>query len=115
MTRVNATEAITVPEERVFAVESMSRVEGEGRLKVVVKGDEVVSAVFLHAETEVTVHGFYDGDGKRGLDGSVWKVRFSADELGQWKFVTTSDNFTYGEEYSRTYSLGFELLQQEDE
>ena len=29
-------------EERTFAVDSMSRVEGEGRLKVVVKGDEVV-------------------------------------------------------------------------
>ncbi len=25
-------------------------------------------------------------------------------------FVTTSDNFFYGEEYSRTYSLGFELV-----
>ena len=25
-------------------------------------------------------------------------------------FVTTSDNFTYAEEYSRTYSLGFELV-----
>ena len=30
--------------ERTFAVDSMSRVEGEGRLKVVVKGDEVVKA-----------------------------------------------------------------------
>ena len=25
-------------------------------------------------------------------------------------FVTTSDNFTYAEEYSRTYSFGFELV-----
>ncbi len=38
------------------------------------------------------VPGFYDGDGKGGLDGSVWKVRFSADELGQWTFRTSSDN-----------------------
>jgi sulfhydrogenase subunit alpha len=30
--------------ERTFAVDSMSRVEGEGRLKVVVRGDEVVRA-----------------------------------------------------------------------
>ncbi len=44
MTRVKATETISVPEERTFAVDSMSRVEGEGRLKVVVRGDEVVSA-----------------------------------------------------------------------
>ena len=30
--------------ERTFAVDSMSRVEGEGRLRVVVRGDEVVTA-----------------------------------------------------------------------
>jgi coenzyme F420-reducing hydrogenase alpha subunit len=30
--------------ERTFAVDSMSRVEGEGRLRVVVRGDEVISA-----------------------------------------------------------------------
>jgi hypothetical protein len=38
------------------------------------------------------VPGFYDGDGKRGLDGNVWRVRFSADEVGQWKFKTSSDH-----------------------
>ncbi len=36
--------------------------------------------------------GFYDGDGKGGLNGSVWKVRFSADETGQWKFTAKSKN-----------------------
>jgi hypothetical protein len=41
---------------------------------------------------EYSVPGFYDGDGKRGLDGGVWKVRFSADELGQWHFRTNSDS-----------------------
>lgn len=38
------------------------------------------------------VPGFYDGDGRGGLDGDVWKVRFSADETGQWTFTTISDN-----------------------
>jgi coenzyme F420-reducing hydrogenase alpha subunit len=33
-----------VLDERTFAVDSMSRVEGEGRLRVVVRGDEVVEA-----------------------------------------------------------------------
>ncbi len=33
---------------------------------------------------------FYDGDGSGGLDGNLWKVRFSADELGQWDFITSS-------------------------
>ena len=36
--------------------------------------------------------GFYDGDGRGGLNGSVWKVRFSADETGQWKFASKSSN-----------------------
>ena len=38
------------------------------------------------------VPGFYDGDGRGGLDGNVWKVRFSADEVGRWKFATDSGN-----------------------
>jgi coenzyme F420-reducing hydrogenase alpha subunit len=44
MTRKKVAVEATIPEQRVFAVDSMSRVEGEGRLKVVVKGDEVVEA-----------------------------------------------------------------------
>jgi len=38
------------------------------------------------------VPGFYDGDGRGGLDGDVWKVRFSADEIGLWTYTTISDN-----------------------
>ena len=36
------------------------------------------------------VPGFYDGDGKGGDNGNVWKVRFSADEIGTWKYATES-------------------------
>jgi len=36
--------------------------------------------------------GFYDGDGRGGLDGDVWKVRFSADEVGRWTYTTSSDH-----------------------
>ena len=43
-------------------------------------------------EKQYRVPGFYDGNGKGGLDGSVWKVRFSADETGKWTFKTTSKN-----------------------
>jgi hypothetical protein len=32
------------------------------------------------------VPGFYDGDGKGGLDGQVWKVRFAADRNGGWTY-----------------------------
>jgi len=38
------------------------------------------------------VPGFYDGDGRGGLDGNVWKVRFSADKTGRWKYVSQSRN-----------------------
>ena len=38
------------------------------------------------------VPGFYDGDGRGGLDGNVWRVRFSADEIGKWTFASTSKN-----------------------
>jgi len=38
------------------------------------------------------VPGFYDGDGRGGLDGDLWKVRFSADETGHWKYISQSDD-----------------------
>ena len=38
------------------------------------------------------VPGFYDGDGKGGFDGNVWKLRFAADEVGQWSFRSRSKN-----------------------
>jgi hypothetical protein len=38
------------------------------------------------------VHAFYDGDGKGGLDGDVWKVRFTPDEVGNWSYSTSSSN-----------------------
>lgn len=37
------------------------------------------------------VPGFYDGDGRGGLDGNVWKIRFSADETGRWNYVSRSN------------------------
>ncbi len=36
------------------------------------------------------VPGFYDGDGHGGLDGNIWKVRFSADTNGIWAWHTQS-------------------------
>ena len=32
------------------------------------------------------VPGFFDGDGKSGPKGNVWRVRFSPDAPGEWKF-----------------------------
>lgn len=32
------------------------------------------------------VPGFYDGDGRGGLSGGMWRVLFSPDEVGYWKF-----------------------------
>ena len=44
MSRARPPEPAIEQEERTFAVDSMSRVEGEGRLKVVVRGSEVLTA-----------------------------------------------------------------------
>jgi hypothetical protein len=33
---------------------------------------------------------FYDGDGSGGLDGNVWRVRFSPDAVGTWSFTSSS-------------------------
>ena len=37
------------------------------------------------------VPAFYDGDGRGGLDGTVWKVRFSPDAVGVWTFRSMSE------------------------
>jgi hypothetical protein len=36
------------------------------------------------------VPGFYDGDGKGGINGTIWKIRFSADSNGAWAYRTES-------------------------
>ena len=33
-----------------------------------------------------TVPGFFDGDGKGGASGNVWRVRFSPDQAGSWSY-----------------------------
>jgi hypothetical protein len=35
---------------------------------------------------EYNVPGFFDGDGRGGQSGTVWRVLFSPDEVGAWKF-----------------------------
>ncbi len=42
-----------------------------------------------------SVPGFFDGDGKGGGEGDVWKVRFSPDQAGEWKYKAS---FRRGEE-----------------
>jgi len=45
--------------------------------------DVTFAAEFSHGARTVTVPGFYDGDG-------IYRLRFSPDELGAWKFTTKS-------------------------
>ena len=35
---------------------------------------------------QYSVPGFFDGDGKGGRTGNVWRVLFSPDEIGKWRF-----------------------------
>ena len=52
------------------------------------------------------VPGFYDGDGKGNLNGKIWKVRFSADEVGTWTFTTKSKNSKLNEHTGSFVVLG---------
>ncbi len=38
------------------------------------------------------VDGFFDGDGKGGQDGKVWKLRFSPNTIGFWQWTTHSND-----------------------
>jgi len=50
-----------------------------------------VDVVFVDpAGRTYVVPAFYDGDGIGGMDGNIWKVRFSTDRTGFWRFVSLS-------------------------
>ena len=50
-----------------------------------------VDVIFSGPNAEsFTVPGFYDGDGVGGLDGDVWKVRFSPNAVGAWTFSSSA-------------------------
>ncbi|MFC1718701.1 DUF5060 domain-containing protein, partial [Candidatus Poribacteria bacterium] len=38
---------------------------------------------------EYNVPGYFDGDGQGGRSGDAWRVRFSPDETGEWRFQTS--------------------------
>jgi len=46
--------------------------------------DNQLTATFTLKDKQVTVPGFYDGDG-------IYRIRFSPDELGKWTYVTESN------------------------
>ena len=46
--------------------------------------DNSLEATFTNGRHNVTMPGFYDGNG-------IYKIRFSPDQLGQWSYVTNSN------------------------
>jgi hypothetical protein len=51
----------------------------------------VLDVIFTHSDgASYRVPAFYDGDGRGGMDGNVWKVRFAADRTGLWSWRTES-------------------------
>lgn len=49
--------------------------------------DVVLNATFsAPSGRKVDFFGFYDGDGKGGQQGNIWKLRFMPDEVGQWSY-----------------------------
>lgn len=52
--------------------------------------DYRLTVVFNGPNGEVhQVPGFFAGDGNGGSQGSVWRVRFAADQTGQWRYQAT--------------------------
>jgi hypothetical protein len=51
--------------------------------------DVVLDATFgAPSGRKVTFFGFYDGDGRGGQHGNVWKLRFMPDEVGRWSYTS---------------------------
>ncbi len=50
------------------------------------------------------VYGFYDGDGSGG-QGNLWKIRFMADEIGTWQWVSVASDSSNGGLHNRSGSF----------
>jgi len=48
---------------------------------------ELVAVFTGPSAQQLTVRGFYDGDGNGGQAGNVWKLRFSPNEQGPWSYT----------------------------
>src|SRR5437773_2265898 len=56
--------------------------------------DVQLAVTFRHesGSPELTVHGFFDGDGAGRIDGNVFQVRFCPTRPGQWTIVEAASN-----------------------
>lgn len=67
--------------------------------------DVQVTGVFTSPSGKTfTVDGFFDGDGKGGQAGNVWKVRFMPNEVGSWSYTISSSPSTPGLSASGSFS-----------
>ncbi len=49
--------------------------------------DDELNTMFLSPSgREIRFAGFFDGDGRGGNQGHIWKFRFMPDEVGQWRY-----------------------------
>lgn len=51
---------------------------------------------FTSPSKKIDYFGFYDGDGKGGQNGHVWKIRFMPDEVGGWRYQYSWTDGTLG-------------------
>ncbi len=56
--------------------------------------DVQLAATFRHesGSPQITVQGFFDGDGHAGIEGNVFKVRFCPTKPGRWTIVAVKSN-----------------------
>ena len=69
--------------------------------------DVDLSTVWKHEQTgtQVTIHGFWDGDGRGGAAGGVYEVRFCPVEEGLWMLARTKSNKSDLEGQNEGYAI----------
>lgn len=91
------------PLERIFSAESTPDTTLYNSIEIDLLGPEStglgtpnpflieVNVTFTGPQGQTfTVPAFYDGNGSGGMDGHVWKVRFTTNEAGEWVYSSNS-------------------------
>ncbi len=86
-----ATELATTP---IYAVAEITFVGPRQSAADCPDRDIQLAATFRHESDSqvIKVEGFFDGDGKGGIDGDVFRIRFCPTRLGTWVLANVTSN-----------------------
>ncbi len=92
LVRSSACDATEVPRYSVYEVQFVGPTCGPQDAPA--RDVELVTRWEHETGRTYTVYGFWDGDGRGGVEGNVFKVRFCPTETGTWTLVETASNQT---------------------